>query len=282
MITLYTFGPAFGLPDASPFVTKAELLLKLSGLPYETRRGSLRRAPKGKLPYLDDTGRIIADSTLIRLYLEKTYHIDFDEGLDAAQRGTAWAIEKLMEDNLYWVVARVRWLDRENFERGPAQYFRRVPAPVRGLVERLVRRKVRQMLWSQGAGRYTDDELVALANHSVGAIADVLGDRRYLMGDRPCGADATLFAFAGALMSPVFETPIRTAAEARPNLVAYIARMRREFYPDFAFPVAATATTAALPGPGIAAASVGNAGADVAEAADAAATPIAAQNSRTM
>ena len=34
MITLYTFGPAFGLPDPSPFVTKAEMLLKLAGLPY--------------------------------------------------------------------------------------------------------------------------------------------------------------------------------------------------------------------------------------------------------
>ena len=32
MITLATFGPAFGLPDPSPFVTKADVLLKISGL----------------------------------------------------------------------------------------------------------------------------------------------------------------------------------------------------------------------------------------------------------
>ena len=32
MITLYTFGPYFGLPDASPFVIKAMLLLKFAGL----------------------------------------------------------------------------------------------------------------------------------------------------------------------------------------------------------------------------------------------------------
>ena len=36
MITLYTFGPAFGLPDPSPFVMKAEVLLKMAGLPYRT------------------------------------------------------------------------------------------------------------------------------------------------------------------------------------------------------------------------------------------------------
>lgn len=234
MITLYTFGPAFGLPDASPFVTKAEMLLKLAGLPYHARPGSLRRAPKGKLPYLDDMGRIVADSTMIRWHIEKTYHIDFDDGLSAAERGIAWAAEKLMEDHLYWAVARVRWLDQANFDKGPAQFFRSVPAPVRGLAERLVRYKVRKTLWGQGLGRHSEEDLVALANKGVTSIADILGDKRYLMGDKPCGADATLFAFAGSLLCPVFDTPIRTAAEGHANLVAYMERMRAEFYPELA------------------------------------------------
>lgn len=234
MITLYTFGPAFGLPDASPFVTKAEMLLKLAGLPYQARRGSLRRAPKGKLPYLDDMGRIVADSTMIRWHIEKTYHIDFDAGLSAAERGIAWAAEKLMEDHLYWAVARVRWLDQANFDKGPAQFFRGVPAPVRGLAERLVRYKVRKTLWGQGLGRHSEEDLVALASKGVTSIADILGDKPYLMGNAPCGADATLFAFAGSLLCPVFDTPIRTAAEGHANLVAYMERMRAEFYPELA------------------------------------------------
>jgi hypothetical protein len=36
MITLYNFGPAFGLPDPSPFVMKVETLLKMARLPYRT------------------------------------------------------------------------------------------------------------------------------------------------------------------------------------------------------------------------------------------------------
>ena len=47
MITLYTFGPAFGLPDPSPFVLKAEILLKMAGLPYHAATGGfevLRRS----------------------------------------------------------------------------------------------------------------------------------------------------------------------------------------------------------------------------------------------
>jgi len=66
MITLYGFGPAFGLPDPSPFVTKAEVLLKMAGLEFRTDANGFRKAPKRKLPYIDDGGTIVADSTFIR------------------------------------------------------------------------------------------------------------------------------------------------------------------------------------------------------------------------
>src|SRR5262249_24742139 len=91
MITLYTFGPAFGLPDPSPFVTKAEVLLKMAGLDYRTDRNGLRRAPKGKLPFIDDDGERIADSTFIRWHIEKKYGVDLDRGLTAPERAVAWA-----------------------------------------------------------------------------------------------------------------------------------------------------------------------------------------------
>src|SRR5215510_7319377 len=80
MITLYNFGPAFGLPDPSPFVTKAEVLLKMANVPYRTDGTGFRKAPKGKVPYIDDDGEIIPDSTFIRWHLEKKYGVDFDRG----------------------------------------------------------------------------------------------------------------------------------------------------------------------------------------------------------
>src|SRR5205823_1444055 len=101
MITLHTFGPMFGLPDPSPFVTKADVLLKMSGLPYAKKPSGLRGAPKGKLPYIEDDGVNIADSTFIRMHLERKYGIDFDRPLSSEEKGFAWALEKMLEDNLY-------------------------------------------------------------------------------------------------------------------------------------------------------------------------------------
>ena len=69
MITLYGFGPAFGLPDPSPFVIKVEVLLKMAGLEFRTDANGFRKAPKRKLPYIDDGGTIVADSTFIRWHI---------------------------------------------------------------------------------------------------------------------------------------------------------------------------------------------------------------------
>lgn len=233
MITLYTFGPAFGLPDPSPFVMKADVLLKLAGVPYQTDTGGFRKAPKGKLPYIRDGETIIADSTFIRIHLERQYGVDFDKGLTAEQRGAAWAVEKLCEDHLYWLAMQERWLDDENFERGPAKFFDAAPAPLRPLIKLMVRRQLRRSAHSQGIGRHTEAERAVLGERAVAALAAILGGKRYLMGDAPCGADAIVFAFAANALCPRFKSALRRCAEGHPNLAAYRDRMMQEFYPGF-------------------------------------------------
>jgi glutathione S-transferase len=233
MITLYTFGPFFGLPDASPFVMKAEMLLKLAKLEYRTDPRGFTKAPKGKLPYIDDAGAIIADSTLIRMHIEKKYGIDFDGVLSPRDRGIAWAIDKMLEDHLYWVLVYWRWMNDANFERGPANFFKRAPAIVRPLAKKIVRAKVRKMLHAHGIGRHSEAEMTQMADRAWDALSNVLGDRKYFMGDSPSGVDATAFAFIASALSKTFESPVHAKAQSLPNLLAYRDRMMAEFHPTF-------------------------------------------------
>jgi glutathione S-transferase len=232
MITLHTFGPAFGLPDPSPFVVKAEVLLKMAGLPYRTETAGLRGAPKGKLPYIEDAGDLIADSTFIRWHIEKKYGHDFDRGLSAGQRAVAWAFEKMADDQLYWVVVDFRWMDDANFDRGTRQLFQNLPAPVRVIAIPVIRRKIRNAMWAQGMGRHSRAEIGRLGAHSIDAIADYLGDKPFFMGAEPTSADATLFPFVAATLCPIFESPVRNAAERHANLTRYADRMTERYYPD--------------------------------------------------
>jgi glutathione S-transferase len=230
MITLFTFGPYFGLPDPSPFVIKAMLLLKFAGLAYSEDRGGFRKAPKGKLPYINDDGTVVPDSTFIRFHIEKKYGFDFDAGLTPEQRAVAWAAEQMLEEHLYWALVATRWLDDANFAKGPAQFFKAVPMPFRPIVQGLVRRKVRKTLNLQGFGRHTPAEQGELAVADINALAALIGDKTFLMGEKTCGADATVFAFVASILTPVFDTQIRAAAERHPNLASYKDRITRLYF----------------------------------------------------
>jgi glutathione S-transferase len=230
MMELYVFGPGFGLPDPSPFCLKGIILMEMSGLPYTRVRGNLQKAPKGKLPVLHDDGEVIPDTSFIRMHLERNYGIDFDKGLSAEQRGVAWAVEKMLEDHLYWMVVQERWADPANFDRGPRRFFDAVPAPLRPLVIAMVKRQIRRNLHGHGIGRHSEAERLELARRALDALAGILGGKPYLTGPDPCGADATLGAFMIAGLCEIFESPLREALREHPNLVAYAARMRARYF----------------------------------------------------
>lgn len=229
-IVLYGFGPGMGLPDPSPFVMKVELLLKMAGLPYRFDTTGFLKAPKGKLPYLRDGDALVADSTLIRWHLERAHGVDFDAGHGPEARALGWALEKMLEEQVYWGLVHARWADDANFARGPRAFFGFVPAPLRPVVAAMARRKVRASLAAQGLGRHTLPEIEALTTRSVEALATLLGDKPYLLGETVSGSDATAYAFLASLLCPHTETGLRRAAEARPNLVAYAGRMRKRYY----------------------------------------------------
>ena len=233
-IKLYCFQPAGGLPDASPFVVKVMTLLKMAGLDYVEDRTGFARAPKGKQPYIDDDGTIVADSTFIRFHIEDAHGVDLDAGLTAEQKAIGWCAEKMCEEHLYWLVARAMWMDDANFERGPARWFNKLPAPARPFAKWYMRRRVSKNLWSQGLGRHSAAEADRLGVRDIEALAGLIGDKAFLFGDTPHSADATVFAFLAAIMSPIAETAMRDAALATPTLVAYRARMMRRFFPDYA------------------------------------------------
>lgn len=232
MLKIYGFGPAPGLPELSPFVLKAMTLLKMAGVDFVVDTTGFRRAPKGKLPYIDDDGVIVADSTFIRFYIEKTRGIDFDAGLSEAQRAQSWAIEKLCELHLNSIVALHRWKDEDNFARGIGVVFdAMLPSLVRAPAKWIIRRGFVRRLWQQGIGRFTAAEIDLLGNRDIEALATLLGDKPYLMGDAPCAADAAMFASLALLMDPTTASPTRDAALSKVNLVAYRDRMMGRFFP---------------------------------------------------
>jgi glutathione S-transferase len=226
MITLYGFGPLFGLPDPSPFVIKTMTQLKMAGLPFAFERARPAEAPKGKVPFIRDGELVLGDSVFILDHLKRAHGVELDDHLTAEQRSLGWALERMLEDHLYWAIVHTRWAIDENFEKGPAQFFAGAPEAVKHESQEGVRRT----LHGQGFGRHSEDEIAELAGRDFAAAAVLLGDKPFLFGQQPSSMDATLFAFTASAASPLFDTKIREAAETWPNLVAHQWRLMDRFY----------------------------------------------------
>jgi glutathione S-transferase len=233
MIKVYQFAPAFGLPNASPFCMKLENYLRMNAIPFEISPPAMsdfNKAPKGKMPYINDNGKIVADSSFIIDYLKSTYGDKLDGWLSAEQKAVALAFQRLMEENLYWTVVHTRWANSEGWALTKAAFFGDMPVPLKWFVPSLGRRGLLKAMRGHGMGRHSAEEIHAIGKRDITALAEFLGDKAYFMGDQPCSLDATAHAFlANLLWSPV-ESPLKQHAKQYPQLEKYCERMRGRYY----------------------------------------------------
>ncbi len=233
MIKLYQFAPAWDLPNASPFCLKLETYLRMTGLRFETVLNSdLRKAPKGKLPYIEDQGKVIADSNFVIAYLKSTYGDKLDGHLSAMDRAIALAMQRLIEENLYWCLVYSRWVDLMNWEETKAVYFNDLPSFLRGVVPAIARNKVLKNLDGHGMGRHNAAEVAQIGQADITALADFLADKPWFMGDHPTTLDATAYGILANILWVPMETPLKQHAETLPSLAAYCQRLKNQFFPE--------------------------------------------------
>ncbi len=237
MITLYQYEPAFGLPNASPFCMKLETWLRMAGLPFEAPPVNLRdlgKAPKGKMPYIEDGGKTFADSTLIIEHLKLAYGDRLDGWLSAEQQAVALAFQRLIEENLYWALLHTRWAEPAGWAQTRVAFFAKMPLPLKWLVPTLARRGLLKQMHGHGMGRHSEAEIHAIGQRDITALSDFLGDKPYFMGNEPCSLDATAYAFLANLIGPPVESALKQHALKFAPLQAYCERMRSRYYPDAA------------------------------------------------
>jgi glutathione S-transferase len=235
MITLYKFTPAWGLPDVSPFCTKAETYLRMAGWQYESKVGDSRKAPKGKLPYIEHEGRKVCDSTAIIDYLEARAVKPMDAGLSARDKAVSVAMQAMFEEQLYFINSWRRWAEPAGwavYQPVMADSIAQMGVPrfMSNAVSRLVRSKVIKALNAQGTGRHSGDEINALGIKLISAVSDWLADQPYMLGEEPHTLDATAYAFLIGIANVPIEGPVKAHLLSKANLVGYCERMKERYW----------------------------------------------------
>jgi glutathione S-transferase len=233
MIKIYKFGPVGDICDASPFCVKVEAYLRLAGLPYETLSGAryLRQAPKGKLPFIEDNGKIIADSSFILEYLKETYGDTLDAGLSNTDKAIAHAFTKMIDENLYWILVHARWKLDHNAEILNNLFFSGIPFPLNKIIAFIIRKSVIKTLYKQGMGRHSDQEIVEIGNRDLKALADFLADKPYFFGDKPTTLDAVAYGMLVQMIRmPIFTAPVFDKAKSYKSLVEFTDRFHENYF----------------------------------------------------
>lgn len=233
MIKLYKFGQIGDVCDASPFCVKVEAYLRLAGLPYETLSGAqyLRKAPKGKLPYIEDNGRIVPDSSFILKYLKETYGDNIDSHLSDIDKAIAHAFIKMIDENLYWVLVHARWRLEHNATTLNKLFFRDIPFPLNKIIAFKAHDDVKKALYKQGIGRHSKDEIAEIGNLDLKALSDFLGNKTYFFGDKPTSLDITAYGILSQMiLVSVFSAPIFDKAKSYKNLVEFTNRFHENYF----------------------------------------------------
>ena len=212
--------------NPSPFCLKVETYCRLAGIATTSVPALPFRAPRGKLPFLEDGGERIPDSGLIIEHLKGRFGDPLDGALDARQAAIGHLLRRTCEESLYFVLIYSRWIDPEGWRVVKPVFFGSLPPFARDAAAALARRGVRGALYGQGYGRHTREGIYAIGAADLAAIAVAIAGQAYAVSDAPSSFDATLYGVMANILTAPVDTELARQARRHPELVAYVERMR--------------------------------------------------------
>jgi glutathione S-transferase len=232
VLTLYQFERSWGNPNLSHFCCKTETYLRMAGIEYAIRTTLPLFAPKGKLPYIEDEGIKLADSRFIVRYL-KTRYRDLDTGLSQAELALSLAMQRLIEEHLFWATMYSRWQYTDsNWQTNKQAIFGVLPPVIRDLAALVYRYKIKRQIYGHGLGRHSAEEVFELGMLDIDALSASLGEKEYFLGDKPTTLDASAFGFLLNTLACPIESPLKEHGLSKTNLKDYVERIRKQYYPD--------------------------------------------------
>ena len=236
MKTLIHFGPAFGLPDVSPFCVKVEAYLRMQGLEYRTKRGNPMKSKRGQLPVLIDDGQVICDSSSIIAYLRANCEDRVDHWLTPEQNAEGYMLEKAVEEYLYFLMLYQRWLLPGNYQVTARQFAKGLPIPLKWILPRYIRYSARQRAIKQGVGRMAPHEVEEAVREGCRMLSLRLGEKKFFMGDKPCWVDAAMWGSITHALNPAFPEGAGEFIRSLTNLVDYDRRFKSLYFEELLLP----------------------------------------------
>lgn len=222
MITLHQYPPAFNLSSLSPFCIKVEAFLKMAGLPYEVKEErNPARGPKGKMPFITDGAKTIADSSFILDHLMEKYDLSHLR----VSAPEALAFKAMIEESLYFSLLYSRWIDPAGHKVIQDEFTPLFPMFIGKPFLKYIRRNLKHQALAQGLGRHSQEEVYRIGRQQIAALATYLGEKKFFFEERFTSFDATSFAFLLTILNQPIASPLQVEVLSHKNLCDYVLRL---------------------------------------------------------
>lgn len=232
MIKLFQFPSPKDFPNYSPYCVKLETYLKFAEINYQSiATMDMKNSPTKTMPYIQLNGQYLGDTTLIIDHLIAIHGDKVDAWLSKEQKAIGFAIQSMLENHFALFMIYYRWIDPVGKPQFFDRIFAKAPKIIKKLVGDMLSRKMKKTLTGFGGiTQFTNAQKLTLAAKDLDAIANYLGNKPYLFGDKPSSYDATLFAVFGTIALTDIETDLKKLTLEYPTLVAHSQGILNKFF----------------------------------------------------
>jgi glutathione S-transferase len=225
MLTLYSYPGLFGLSDNNPYGLKVATFLRLCHVPFRHEHVmDASKAPRGQLPYIDDDGVTVGDSSTILAYVTGKLRLGIDTRLVSAQKDLAHLVNRALDD-LYWVMSYSRWRDPRFWPLFRDAMLKACPglnANDLAAAQNYNFERYRH----QGIGRFEPEEVYERGLADLQVLTHLIGEKGSLFDDGLHGVDAAIFGFLANIFYFPIDTPLKLLVQSEPGLVVHCKRVR--------------------------------------------------------
>jgi glutathione S-transferase len=236
MIILHQGPAAWGIANISPFCIKLESYLRMAGIPYTVNLADFRRAPKGKIPFIEEDGKLLGDSQLIIEHLKRKHGDPLDAKLSAEEAARGHAVRRMLEESTYWHAAYVRWVLEDGWKVYRPIFEAMFPPVVGKVAPALIRRGMLKSFRAQGLGRHRPEEVLELGKADISALAALLGGKPFLLGDHPTSFDAAAYGMLVSITAFPADSAFKRYTLEQQNLVRYVDRFQQRYFAGWSPP----------------------------------------------
>lgn len=231
-VILHQFPPSKDVPSPSLFCLKVETFLRLHKIPYENHYGA-KPGKKGKLPWIEYQGDKIADSGFIFDYLNSKFELNIDNEFTDEQKALGSVISCAVQEKLYFALMYNRWI--VNYQELKKIQKQQQSGLTFAISLKMQQNKMVKHLDGQGMGRHSKDEVYQMAHNDIKAISTLLGDKEFILGDKPSSYDCAVFAlFAQCIWNGIDESlAANFIKENASNIIAYCERIKALCWHDW-------------------------------------------------